>query len=93
MEISRVHDLVDIAVDSTGGDLTVWAFAANGMAHVWQLGGGPKAITRRIVLNDGIIAPGKDLDDDGRPASLSKRTHRRVFEVHPSPRRMTDPNS
>ena len=64
VEFGRVRDLVDIAVDSTGGDLTVWAFAANGMAYVWQLGGGPKAITRRIVLNDGTIVPEKDLDGD-----------------------------
>ena len=67
VEFGRVRDLVDITVDSTGGDLTVWAFAANGIAYVWQLGGGPKAITRRIVLNDGTVAPEKDLDDDGRP--------------------------
>ena len=64
VEFGRVHDLVDIAVDSTGGDLTVWAFAANGMAYVWQLGGGPKAITRRVVHNDGTVAPEKDLDGD-----------------------------
>ena len=64
VEFGRVRDLLDIAVDSTGGDLTIWAFAANGMAYVWQLGGGPKAITRRIVLNDGTIAPEKDLDGD-----------------------------
>ena len=64
VEFGRVRDLVDIAVDSTGGDLTVWAFAANGMAYVWQLSGGPKAITRRIVLNDGTVVPEKDLDGD-----------------------------
>ena len=64
VEFGRVRDLVDIAVDSTGGDLTIWAFAANGMAYVWQLGVGPKAITRRIVLNDGTIVPEKDLDGD-----------------------------
>ena len=93
VEFDRVRDLVDIAVVSTGGDLTVWAFAANGMAYAWQLGGGPKAIARRVVHNDGTVAPEKDLDDDGRPASLSQRAHRRVFEVHPSLRRMMDQNS
>lgn len=64
VEFGRVRILVDVAVDSTGGDLTVWAFAANGMAYVWQLSGGPKAITRRIILNDGTIIPEKDLDGD-----------------------------
>ena len=64
VEFGRVRDLVDIAVDSTGGDLTVWAFTANGMAYVWQLGGGPKATTRRIILNDGTVVPEKDLDGD-----------------------------
>lgn len=64
VEFGRVHDLEDLAVDSTGGDLTVWAFVANGMAHVWRLGGGPKAITRRIVLNDGTIVTERDEDGD-----------------------------
>ena len=40
-------------------DLTVWAFGRNGMAYVWQLGGGPKEITRRIISNDGTVAPEK----------------------------------
>ena len=93
VDFGRVRDLIDIAVDSTDGDLTVWAFAANGMAYVWQLDGGPKAITRRIVLNDGTVAPEKDLDDDGRPVSRSQRAYKRVFEVHPSLRRMMDQNS
>ena len=64
LEFSRVPNLLDIAVDSTGGDLTVWAFTMNGMAYVWQLRGGPQPITRRIILKDGTIASAKDLDGD-----------------------------
>lgn len=78
VEFGRVRDLVDIAVDSTSGDLTVWAFAANGMAYVWQLGGGPKAITRRIVLNDGTVAPEKDLDGDTFMHGTSSPSRRAV---------------
>ena len=78
MEFGRVRDLVEIAVDSTGGDLTVWAFAVNGMAYVWQLGGGPKAITRRIILNDGTVAPEKDSDGDTFMHGTSRPSSRAV---------------
>ena len=64
MEFGRVPNLVDIAVDSTGGDLTVWAFAMKGMAYVWQPGGGPQPITRQIILNDGTITSATDSDGD-----------------------------
>ena len=78
VEFGRVRDLVDIAVDSTGGDLTVWAFTANGIAYVWQLGGGPKAITRRIILNDGTVVPEKDLDGDTFMHGTSSPSRRAV---------------
>ena len=64
VEFGRVPNPVDVAVDSTGGGLTVWVFAMDGMAYVWQLGGGPKPITGRIVLQDGTIVPEKDEDGD-----------------------------
>ena len=64
VEFSSVPNLVDIAVDSTGGGLTVWAFAADGMAYAWQLGGGPQPITKQIVLKDGTVTSAKDLDGD-----------------------------
>ena len=78
VEFSRVPNLVDIAVDSTGGDLTVWAFAMNGMAYVWQLGGGPQPITSRIVLKDGTITSAKDLDGDTFMHGTSSPSRRAV---------------
>ncbi len=78
VEFSRVPNLVDIAVDSTGGGLTVWAFAANGMAYVWQLGGGPQLITRRIVLKDGTVTSAKDLDGDTFMHGTSSPSRRAV---------------
>ena len=78
MEFGRVPNLVDIAVDSTGGNLTVWAFTMNGMAYVWQLGGGPQAIFRRIVLNDGTVIPEKDPDGDTFMHGTSNPSRRAV---------------
>ena len=78
VEFSRVPNLVDIAVDSTGGDLTVWAFAMNGMAYVWQLGGGPQPISRRIVLQDGTITSAQDLDGDTFMHGTSSPSRRAV---------------
>lgn len=35
VQFGKVPGLVDIAVDATGSDLTVWAFSIDGMAYVW----------------------------------------------------------
>ena len=78
LEFGRVPNLVDIAVDSTGGNLTVWAFTMNGMAYVWQLGGGPQPIIRRIVLNDGTVISEKDPDGDTFMHGTSNPSRRAV---------------
>ena len=78
MEFGKVPNLVDIAVDSTGGNLTVWAFTMNGMAYLWQLSGGPQPITRRIVLNDGTVISEKDADGDTFMHGTSNSSRRAV---------------
>ena len=64
VELSRTAGLVDIAVDTAGGDLTIWAFAVNGMAYVWQLGCGSQSNVERVVLRDGTIISAEDEDGD-----------------------------
>lgn len=63
LEIGKVPALVDIAVDATGGDLTIWSFAADGMAYVWQIGSKDRAEPHRLVLRDGTL--GSNLDAEG----------------------------
>ncbi|KAM0801376.1 hypothetical protein BDR22DRAFT_804809, partial [Usnea florida] len=36
-KIGEMQGLMDLAVDSSGGDLTIWSFAGDGMAYVWQI--------------------------------------------------------
>jgi len=55
IEVGQVPNLMDLALDSTCGDLTLWAFAEDGMACTWQLAGGGRPILKRKVLNDGTI--------------------------------------
>ena len=64
VQFGKVSGLVDIAVDATGGDLTVWAFSIDGMAYVWQLGGRPKPIIKRIIQRDGTVTSAEYADGE-----------------------------
>jgi len=64
VEIGRVPALIDVAVNASGGDLTVWAFAADGMAYVWQIGSRDGAEDQRMVLRDGTVCSGQDGEGD-----------------------------
>ena len=65
LEIGSIEGLVDVAVDSSGGSLTVWAFAADGMASTWQIHNGSKSrVRKRAVLRDGAVIDLEDSDGD-----------------------------
>ncbi|MCJ1404607.1 hypothetical protein MMC11_007833 [Xylographa trunciseda] len=65
LEIGGVEDLVDLAVDSSGGSLTVWAFAADGMASTWQVNNGRGSrVCKRAVLGNGAVVDLEDSDGD-----------------------------
>ncbi|KAL2046237.1 hypothetical protein N7G274_001684 [Stereocaulon virgatum] len=64
VQFATVPGLVDIAIDATSGDLTVWAPSINGVAYVWQLGGGSKSIIKRIIQRDGTVSLAQDADGD-----------------------------
>lgn len=60
VEIGRVPALIDVSVDASGGDLTIWAFAADGTAYVWQMGGRSVKEEQRKVLRDGRVCLRQD---------------------------------
>ena len=65
LDIGSVECLVDLAVDSSGGSLTVWAFAADGMASTWQINNGQESkVRKRAVLRDGAVIDLEDSDGD-----------------------------
>ena len=64
IEIGRVPALIDVAVDSSNGDITIWSLAADGMAYVWQLGGDNGLEQQQKVERDGTILPSIDADGD-----------------------------
>jgi len=64
-EIGKVEGLLDVAVDSSGGSLTVWAFAAGGMAYTYQLDdGNSQRLRKRAVQRDGVVLDLEDADGD-----------------------------
>ena len=64
VKIGDMQGLVDLAIDSSGGSLTIWSLAVNGMAYVWQIAGRNHSIEKRIVLKDGTVTALKDADGD-----------------------------
>lgn len=64
VKIGYMEGLVDLAVDASGGDLTIWSFAVNGMAYVWQIAGRQQSAKKRIVLKDGTVTGLEDADGD-----------------------------
>ena len=65
VEIASVAYLTSLALDGSGGDLTLWAFTANAKAFVFQIAGsGFKAVTQREATSDGTIVLIRDADGD-----------------------------
>ena len=64
VHIGNMPGLVDLAIDSSGGDLTVWTFAVDGMAYVWQITGRQQSVKKRIVFKDGTVTALEDADGD-----------------------------
>ena len=64
VKIGDVQGLVDLAVDASGGALTVCAFAVNGMAYVWQIAGRQQSLEKRVVLKDGTVTALEDANGD-----------------------------
>ena len=83
VQIGKVPGLVDMAVDATGGDLTVWAFAIDGLAFVWQLDDGCRAIIKRIALRDGTVSSAENADGDTfmHGADIPSPTSRRAVQL------------
>ena len=74
VKIGNVPGLVDVTVDSSAGDLTIWAFSVHGIAYVWQLQDHQHPILKRVVLQDGTICAAKDDEGDYYMHNTSKRT-------------------
>lgn len=64
VRIGDMQGLVDLAIDASGGGLTIWSFAVNGMAYVWQIAGRNQFVEKKIVLKDGTVTALKDADGD-----------------------------
>ena len=64
VNIGNMQGLVDLAVDASGGNLTIWTFAVNGMAYVWQIAGRQQSVEKRIVLKDGTVTALEDANGD-----------------------------
>lgn len=64
VKIGDMQGLVDLAVDTSCGSLTIWSLAVNGMAYVWQIAGRNQSVEKKIVLKDGTVTAMKDADGD-----------------------------
>ena len=65
VEVGEAEGIVDLAIDSTPGCFTIWAFTAYGMAYTWQVGCAYRERTRkRAVLRDGAVIDLQDHDGD-----------------------------
>lgn len=63
-KIGHMQGLVDLAVDASGGDLTIWSFAVDGMAYAWQIAGRQECVEKRVILKDGTVMALQDADGD-----------------------------
>ena len=62
VNVGYMQGLVDLAVDASGGDVTIWSFAIDGMAYAWQIVGRQRVVEKRIVLKDGTVTALLDSD-------------------------------
>lgn len=61
--IGILEGVVDIAVNSTAGELCIWAFAIDGRAVAWRVG--RHNLVERRVAQDGRVSRMHELDVDG----------------------------
>jgi len=65
VKIATVEGLQDVAVDASGGSLTIWAFSTIGVAYTFQLDNGARRTLReRAVQYDGAVIDLVDSDGD-----------------------------
>ena len=79
--VGRLHSLTEMAINTSSGRISIWAFASNGDASVWQLDDGTPitALTQRNIGRDGrVMAPYKVeadgdvvMESDTSPISVS----------------------
>ena len=72
VRIGHMQGLVDLAVDASGGDLTIWSFAVDGMAYAWQIVGRQQYVEQRVVLKDGTVRALVDADGDTYMSNTSQ---------------------
>ena len=72
VNIGSMQGLVDLAIDASGGNLTIWTFAVSGMAYVWQIIGRHQSVKKRIVLQDGTVTALEDADGDTYMSNTSR---------------------
>ena len=97
VNIGHMQGLVDLAVDASGGDVTIWSFAVDGMAYAWQIVGRRRFAEKRIVLKHGTVTALEDADGDtymfntSQPAAVhfdgaapSRPIYTNATCVHPS---------
>ena len=76
IEIGKVPALIDVSIDASGGDITVWGFAADSMAYVWQIRAGDESRQMQTIARDGAILPLLDIDGDtSMPDAPSAAVH------------------
>lgn len=64
-QIGIIPNLTSLAVDSSEGDLTIWAFSAGDTAYVFQLAGSDLAsVLKRAICRDGTMSILSDADGD-----------------------------
>lgn len=97
VEIGTVPQLVTLAVDASFGDLTLWAFAASGIAYTWGFDGATEAaVTKMAVRRDGtIIAPSETPKPDISTLAIdfdgaASRRHSSVLAAHAATARIID---
>ena len=72
IKIGCMQGLVDLAVDASGGDLTIWSIAVDGMAYAWQVAGRQEFVEKRVVLKDGTVMALQDADGDTYMSNTSQ---------------------
>jgi hypothetical protein len=63
--IGSIRGICDLAVDSSYGSVTIWAFSASGHGRTWRLDNGQGLLVRqRTVLRNGGVVDKLDTDGD-----------------------------
>ena len=77
-QIGTLEGIMDVAIDTQGGDVMIWGFGRGGVVRCWQLNGeNERCMRKRVVERDGAV---RDLVDeegdwimrDASPLSVSE---------------------